>query len=310
MILLSGKKPKNIISIAEFIDGQVKGHLGRAHLNTGQYAIALYRNIQKSPILPLLHPHLKSVSAINTFGKGVIFGKAGVLVISPLNVDSLVTCMRDDLGHCDWKNWSPRKEVSPQHSYARIQKIYWDVVTEYVDSYFDLHMDKIKKDWKEIYYFSQDLVAHSVPYRTELSFDGETWADENEISASRPSNEGSISSITEVMSNPSEGDVEKLKQACCYSIYHATIWHAWRNDNQKNYGGEIDYVRLAIDYNVDEAAFHLYIVNLLVNVKYGYISKNEDEDIPSSFIHLLKKALPEFEKQGYDPRDIRSRINI
>jgi len=301
---------KEYYRIAEFIDGQVKGHLGRSHLNSGQYAIALYRNIQKSPILQLLHPHLKSVSAINTFGKEVIFGATGILVVSPLTVDSLATCMHDDLGACDWKDWSPRETLNKQHSYARIQKLYWDIVTEHVSSFFEVHIDKITKDWKEIYYFSKDLVEHSVPYSAAPSFDGEQWCDNNEISVTRSSQGKSISEITDSITNPGPEDIERLKQACCYAIYHATIWHDWRNDNQKNYGGEIDYVRLAIDYTVEEAAFHLFIVNLLVDVKYGYLSKNEDEDIPRNFVHLLKKSLSEFEDEGYDLRDLRSRINI
>ncbi|MBV1872764.1 MAG: hypothetical protein KUG83_09485 [Gammaproteobacteria bacterium] len=307
----SWEKAKQYYRIAEFIDGQVKGHLGRSHLNTGQYAVALYRNIQKSPILQLLHPHLKSVSAINTFGKEVIFGSTGVLAAtSPLTVDALVACMRDDLGACDWKDWEPRSPVTKQHSYARIQKLYWDVVSEHVASFFDVNIDKIIKDWKEIYYFSQDLTTHSAPCCASPTYKGEVWADNNEISRPLAGQEKSISLITDVINNPSEQDIEQLKQACCYAIYHATIWHDWRNDNQQNYGGEINYARLAIDYTVDEAAFHLYIVNLLVDVKYGYLSKNEDEDIPRNFIHLLKKSLPEFEKEGYDLRDLRSRINI
>ncbi|PCJ19938.1 MAG: hypothetical protein COB04_04955 [Gammaproteobacteria bacterium] len=301
---------KEYYRIAEFIDGQVKGHLGRSHLNVGQYSIALYRNIQKSPIFQLLHPHLKGVSAINTFGKEVIFGATGILVVSPLTLESLVTCMHDDLGDCDWKNWSPRTEVSDQHSYARVQNTYWNVVKEHVNTYFEIHEAKIAKDWKEIYYFSKDLVEHSVAYAPTPLADGEEWFDTNEVSDSRGSNQKSASAITNALSNPPSEDVENLKQACCYAIYHATIWHDWRNDNQKNYGGEVDYARFAIDYEVEEAAFQLFIVNLLVDVKYGYLSKNEDEDIPRNFVHLLKKALPEFEKEGYDLRDLRSRINI
>ena len=301
---------KEYYRIAEFIDGQVKGHLGRSHLNVGQYSIALYRNLQKSPVFQLLHPHLKGVSAINTFGKEVIFGGTGILVKSPLTLDSLVSCMYDDLGACDWKNWSPRTEVNSQHRYAKVQKLYWDIVTEHVETFFEMHLDKITKDWKEIYYFSNDLVKHSVPFATTPASAGEEWLDNNETSDSRPAGEKSISAITNTLSNPGADDIARLKQACCYAIYHATLWHDWRNDNQRNYGGEVEYARFSIDYTIDEAAFQLFIVNLLVDVKYGYLSKNEDEDIPRNFVHLLKKALPQFEALDYDLKDLRSRINI
>lgn len=306
------EQAKLYFRIAEFIDGQVKGHLGRGHLNVGQYAISLYRNIQKSPILKLLHPHLKGVSAINTFGKDIIFGEQGVLALSPLNSASLIDVMRDDLGQCNWKSWSPRNEVNTtgQHSYAKIQNLYWNILNEYVDKFFSLYEDKIKLDWKEIYYFSKDLVNHSVPFVPPSIADGEQYVDNNEISVDRPANQKAISPITETMTHPGDQDIQNLKQACAYAIYHATIWHDWRNDNQANYGGEIDYARLALDYSVEDAAFQLFIVNILVDVKHGYLTKNEENDIPREFIAILKRERENFEELGYDLRDLRSRINI
>ncbi|MGR3276555.1 lipoxygenase family protein [Acaryochloris marina NIES-2412] len=306
------EKAKLYFRIAEFIDGQVKGHLGRGHLNVGQYAVALYRNIQKSPILKLLHPHLKGVSAINTFGKDIIFGDQGVLALSPLNSASLIDVMRDDLGQCNWKNWSPRNEVNStgQHSYAKIQNLYWNILNEYVDKFFTLYEEKIKLDWKEIYYFSQDLVSHSVPFVPPHIVDGEQYVDNNEISVDAPAHQTAISPITEVLTHPKDQDIQNLKQACAYAIYHATIWHDWRNDNQANYGGEIDYARLAIDYSVEDAAFQLFIVNILVDVKHGYLTKNEENDIPIEFISILQRESQNFEDLGYDLRDLRSRINI
>lgn len=301
---------KEQFRIAEFIDGQVKGHLARGHLNTGQYAIALYRNLQKSPILRLLHPHLKSVSAINTFGKDIIFGDTGILVTSPLNEHSLVECMRDDLGGCDWSDWSPRGPVSSQHSYARIQKLYWDVLTEHVEKFVNDHIEKIRKDWKEIYYFSKDLVSHSVPFRSEAPPNGEQWVDLNEVSAARDASKPSISPITSKKTNPTSADIQRLIEACRYAIYHATMWHDWRNDNQRNYGGEVNYARLSLKPSMDESAFQLFIVNLLVDIKYGYIVRDEDGEIPHNLIYLLREAAPDFLNEQYDIRDLRSRINI
>lgn len=300
---------KQHFRIAEFIDGEIKGHLGRSHLNVGQYAIALYRNFQKSPLFKLLHPHLKGVSAINTAGRGVIFGSEGALAIAPLTDASLIEAMRDDLGQCNWKGWSPRREVDKQHTYAKIQKLYWDLLHEYIDRFFLIYGDKIKLDWKEVYYFSQDLVEHSVPFYQYPLEPGETWYDDSEINGGG-SNGQAISAITEVKTDPPSQDIENLKQACAYMIYHGTLWHAWRNDRQVDYGGEIDYARFAIDYEVSEASFQLFIVHLLVGVKHGYLTKNEENDIPREFVALLKAAAPSFQDVGYDVRDIRSRINI
>lgn len=305
-------KAKSYFRIAEFVDGQVKGHLGRGHLNTGQYAISLYRNIQKSPILRLLHPHLKGVSAINTFGKEIIFGEDGILALSPLNSTSLIEAMKDDLGQCDWKNWSPRTEYTStgQHSYAKIQNKYWNVLKEYIDIFFRLHSEKIRLDWKEVYFFSKDLVENSVPYTSPSLESGERYIDDNEISNHQPNETKAISPITNTITEPSDDDVDNLKQACAYAIYHATIWHDWRNDNQANYGGEIDYARLALDYSTEDAAFQLFIVNILVDVKHGYLTKNEENDIPIEFVALLRSEFENFQSMGYDIRDLRSRINI
>lgn len=303
------EKAKEYFRIAEFIDGQVKGHLGRGHLNVGQYALALYRNIQKNPILKLLHPHLKGVSAINSFGKGIIFGEQGVLTLSPLTQDSLIDALKDDLGSCNWEEWSPRKSINNQHSYAEIQNIYWDIVNEYVDEFFLAHKEKIILDWKEIYYFSQDLVNHSVPFKALDTQGKEKFYSLNEISM-KSDNGKAISDITKDKVLAKKSEIYKLKQVCAYAIYHATIWHDWRNDYQDDYGGEIAYARLALEYQPKEASLQLFIVNILNSVKHGFIIKNEENDIPELFIVKLKSRIEDFKKYKYDLRDLRSRINI
>ena len=144
---------------------------------------------------------------------------------------------------------------------------------------------------------------------------GEKWYCENEISVN-PGTGKAISKITNVKLKPPAEDIENLKQVCAYAIYHATIWHDWRNDNQAKYAGEIDYARLSLNYDVKDASFQLFIMNILSSVKYGYIVKNEDDDIDPLFISKLKSRLKDFdeikdfENNGYDLRDLRSRINI
>jgi Lipoxygenase len=302
-------KAKEFFRISEFIDGEVKGHLGRSHINVGQYAIVLYRNIQKNPILKLLHPHLKEVTAINSFGKGIIFGSEGILSTSPLKQESVIEVLRDDLGSCNWKQWSPRKSINNQHSYASIHGLYWEILNEYINDFFATYIDKIILDWKEIYYFSQDLVNNSVPFKSPGIVAGETWYCNNEISAD-PGTGKAISDITTVKINPPASDIDNLKQVCAYAIYHATIWHDWRNDYQADYGGEIEYARLSLNYEVKDASFQLFIMNILSSIDHGYILKNEEGDIPELFISKLKSRIQDFKNFGYDLRDLRSRINI
>jgi hypothetical protein len=306
---LEWDKAKEYFRIAEFIDGEITGHLGRSHINVGQYAIALYRNLQKSPILKLLHPHLKEVSAINSFGKGIIFGDKGILSTSPLTTDSVLLALRDDLGKCNWKEWSPRKPFDNQHYYAYINKLYWEILKEYIDEFFVTYRRKIILDWKEIFYFSEDLHTKSVPFKSSEPLPGENWYCKNEISDSSD-NGLSISRITNVTKNPPDDDIENLKQVCAYAIYHSTMWHDWRNDNQTKYAGEIDYARMALNYDVKDASFQLFVMNILTSIKYGYILKNEDKDIPVMLISKLKSRIDDFKNYGYDLRDLRSRINI
>lgn len=303
------EKAKEYFRIAEFIDGEITGHLGRSHINVGQYAIALYRNLQKSPILKLLHPHLKEVSAINSFGKGIIFGDEGVLSTSPLTTDSVLLALRDDLGKCNWEKWEPREPFNDQHHYAYINNLYWDILKKYIDEFFVTYRRKIILDWKEIFYFSEDLHSHSVLFKSSDPLPGEKWYCENEISLSSE-NGRSISKITSTTKNPPDGDIENLKQVCVYAIYHSTMWHDWRNDNQAKYAGEIDYARMALKYNAKDASFQLFVMNILSSIKYGYILKNEDKDIPVLLISKLKSRIDDFKNHGYDLRDLRSRINI
>ena len=305
------EQAKFYFRIAELIDGQVKGHLGRGHINVGQYAIAFYRNIQKSPIMKLLHPHLKGVSAINTLGKDIIFGADGILSLSPLTTDSLKQVMRDDLGQCDWKEWSPRKSLSPKHTYAEIQKRYWNHLVSHVDSFFQTHGPKIVRDWTEVFHMSEDLVDHSVPFVSPSLATGEEWYDQNEISSDHGTRGAkAISLITSSQTGPSTAEVDNLKQMCAYIIYHATIWHDWRNDGQNDYAGELEYARLSINYTPVEAALQLLVVNLLVKVKHGYITRNEEGDIPAGLVERLRDDRNWFNNLDYDVRNLRSRINI
>lgn len=152
-------------------------------------------------------------------------------------------------------------------------------------------------------------MKHSVPFKALNTKNREEFYCNNEISID-PDNGNAISHITKdkVISNYAE--VDKLKQVCAYAIYHATIWHDWSNDYQDDYGGEIDYARLALEYQPQEASFQLFIVNILNSVKHGYIVKNEENDIPDLFIAKLKSRIDDFKKYDYDLRDLRSRINI
>ncbi len=54
----------------------------------------------------------------------------------------------------------------------------------------------------------------------------------------------------------------------------------------------------------------LYMVNVLTAIKYGYIVKNEDDDIPEAIRTILSSYKSQFAAIGYDISNIRSLINV
>ena len=122
---------------------------------------------------------------------------------------------------------------------------------------------------------------------------------------------------------PNETDIQNLKELCRYVIYHITLWHSWVNDSQADEGGEIFYSSLALrngsfgsedDPNIAppilETTNLIYMVNVLTAIKYGYILKNEDDDIPEEFRNTLSSYKDQFADLNYDIGNIRALINI
>lgn len=304
------EQAKHYFRSAQFLYGEVSEHLGKGHVNIGQYAIAFNRSIHKSPIRKLLLPHLKGVTPINDLGKSIIFGSGSVLYEnSPLTDSSIGLALRDALGETDWINWSPRAPVNEQHRYAHIQALFWTILQAYVADYFAKNGLWIRKYWHEIYYFSDTLVRHSADVFQAALPEGEHWYDISENSQ-KQLGEKIISSITSVKADPIEEDIQKLQQLCCYIIYHATIWHSWRNDLQSHFAGEAAYATLSTNPKPIENSFQIFIVNALVNTQYGYILKNEERDISTVLIRMLKDKQTDFQSYDYDIKAIRSKINI
>jgi len=106
-------------------------------------------------------------------------------------------------------------------------------------------------------------------------------------------------------------------------IFHITFWHSWVNDAQADEGGEIFYNSLAlrggsfgsendpaIAPNILESTNLIYMVNVLTAIKYGYILKNEDDDIPEELRTTLARYKKEFADLDYEISNIRALINV
>jgi hypothetical protein len=158
--------------------------------------------------------------------------------------------------------------------------------------------------------------------------DGYEWYDTNELTQpnnSRRTINGSLKVVSPITlsDKPDANDMEYLKQFCRFAIFHVTLWHSWVNDSQTDAGGEVLYSSLglrngsfgneddpAISPDSGEATQLLYLVNVLTAIKYGYIIKNEDGDIPAEFRTILSNHKQDFAQLDFDVNNIRALINI
>jgi hypothetical protein len=302
--------------------GEIDEHLGAGHLNVEQYAVAAFRNLRENPLKKLLFPHLRDVVLINDQGSEVIFGPKGALTTTTaLTAKGVDDRFKRKLGHMDYTDWSPRKPISADHQFAWVENLYWNIVKEWVDTFFKENEQGIVQQWAEIHKMSQDLVSHSVSYHSLEGRKAGDWVDASEIKASNAPHKkvnGVYKAVRPITESdvPQEGDLDKLKQAAAYMIFFSTFWHSWVHNLQQDDAGDIEYATLGIKEggelpDVPEVVTQLELANLLPAVKHGYVTKNENGDIDPRFIALLTKYREEFVRLGIDPDTfIRCCINI
>ena len=327
---------KRVFRSAWLASGELDTHLCAGHLNVGQYAVAAFRNFEQSPLCRLLFPHLRSVININDLGKTAIFGIQGVLTTNtPLTTDAAWSRLGRHLGTLDWSSWAPRKPAYDGHTYAKAANLFWNVVCEVVDEFVETKRGDIEAYWYEVERFSEDVVKHSVAYQPALNH--ELWYDHREGDNSDSSREivaGKLRAVRKISMNsdaPLAGEVDKLRQACCYMIFHATFLHTWANDLQLTHMGNVAFASLGLrdgslgsdgDPNILppplEAIEQLKFAHALSTTKRGTLLENEDADVPQAFIDKLKAKHDDFAALAnafelastFDVGAIRSRINI
>lgn len=335
---------KRVARVSAALSAEMDMHLGQTHLNVEQYAVAAYRNFRKSPLRFLLLPHLKEVVLINQEADRWLLGKDGYVTRgTALTADAWGKRLRQTLGMLDWKNWRPRRVISPSHHYARAAHLFWEVITEFVESFFAENETGIRDHWYEVHRFSRDLVEHSVPFflceflRRKLLPDGKfdpqanTWFDTSErmdLTLPRPEVEGQPVAVQPVtLSDESDDDgMENMKQVARYAIFHATFFHSWPNSRQLDDCGELLYNGLGLrhgdhgvlapesDHSIAPPPHHaseqLWFASALTKTEFGFIMTNEERDVHPKFIELLRARRSEFADLGVDIYRIQSRVNI
>ena len=237
--------------------------------------------------------------------------------------------------------------LSDKHTYAKAEHLFWGIVDEFVDYFFKENEAAIIKEWYEIYCFSNDLVTNSVPLF--LSTVDNSKLNEQEIarninrtkycheryrldiSLPRITINGEKKSISQITTNkdfPDKGDIENLKVVCKYAIMMATFMHTYVNEHQYDDIGEILYCSLGLrfgeskegifkpenDYSISpdltRSTQMLWFSNLLSRTEYGFITRNEENDIHPLFCKLLKEQEEAFAVLNIEVDNIESRTNI
>ena len=340
---------KRVARVTGAFNTEVEEHFSGTHLNAEQFAVAGYRNLKLNPVAALLMPHLKEVSLINHAADNTLIG-GYIQSASALTQEGLEQRCRDIMGMQDWKGWEPMAPISEAHTCAQAEVMFWDVVGQYVDEFFANREEQIKEHWFEIYTFSEDLVNHSVPVAFtgpgDTPPDGDDWAalaktrfdyycqqycfDPTLARAEMDGTTRAISRITsaESWAEARPDDWQNLKDACRYAIMVATYLHTWINEHQYDDLGEILYACGGLrfgdkpsgimapedDYDIApdlvRSTQMLWFTNLLSRTEYGFITRNEENDVNPHFARLLEERRDAFAALGVDVDAIESRTNI
>jgi hypothetical protein len=264
---------KRVARVSGGILTEIDKHFTETHVNTEQYAIAAYRNIRRNPVGSVLFPHLRNVVLINHTADEILVTEGGYInratALTPEGIKKRVT---DVLGTLDWKNWKPLKPLSSKHRYAKAANLYYEVLVDYIDEFFNTHEDQIIEEWHEVYSFSQDLVEHAVePFlcghlqktlkanpaenKTNQPDDWYTTDNRMDLTTERPKVSNQYKAVSHITlknalnkrnSLECQQELDTLKEACAYIIFNATFGHYWANSKQYDDIGEIRYSSLGI----------------------------------------------------------------
>jgi len=332
---------KRVARVSAALVAELDNHLTTTHLNSEQYTLAAYRNLRKNPIRYLLFPHLKEVVLIDHLADTELLGPTGFVTrAQALTSESTKERIAQVMGTLDWKNWRPIQPICETHSYAKVANLYWDVLVEYVDDFFEAYAEEIAEHWYEVRMFSEDLVEHSAPdflcryLRTTVTdrpVEQRGWFNPEErmdLTVPRYVVNGVPRAVQPVtFSNlPVAEDIENMKQVCRYAIYHASFKHTWANARQYDDAGELLYAGLGLrhgdngvlapesDLSISpaplEATEQMWLSYMLSKAVFGYVTRNEDRDIHPALIEILESRREAFAELGLDIDSIQSRTNI
>lgn len=316
------EQAKHVFRCHYVLSGALDGHIIKTHLLVEQFAIAAYRNLRRSPLRHLLLPHLQEVVAADTDADNFAWGPDGQIPKgSALKFPVVEERMRTLLGQMDWRGWSPRKALSPEHKYATLLERTWELLGRYVDEFIATNREGIAQEWLELQRFSNELVARSparVPQTAPAGFD---WACTNEIAPAGEAADSRALSPVILSDMPNDADLARLAAMSRYLLCQATFVHTWVHDGQYDVGGDMTFASLAlrngsfgpldeVGPTFEEAISALTTNSTGLSTNYGFVIANEESDVPPALRALFLDEANAYRAAGFDVRRIRSRINI
>ena len=279
-------------------------------------------------------------------GKGYI---TSACALTPKGIDQVVYNVMGTLDWRGFRPMQPISDAHTYARAGNLYwDIVYEFVSNFIDH--PHHRQNILDHWFEIYCFSEDLVNHGVPaflcrylqnalldVNGKLKDDGSTdWYQQHhrmDLSDDRPEVDGikrAVSRITEKRDGHmvSEEDLNQLKQACTYMIYQATFGHTWSNSKQYDDIGEVLYCSLGLRFgngpdgvmgpesdhsiapDLTRSTQMMWWSNMLSRTGYGFITADEDGDVPPQLRESLENHRQQFAELDLDIDIIQSRTNI
>lgn len=312
---------------SDIAEGQIAHHLG-THMLVDMHNQAIKRNLHHDSFLRrILDPHLRGTPTINDLGNGLIFGDSGVLsTATALTANSVNQRFSDIIGSKDWADWRPRKPLSSQDTFAQTANIIWDAIQSFAKEAVNSEWAQIQKEGKQIFKFSEELVKNSFPFKPRDGVARDQWVDLGEIDNSerpRVTVNNELKATRPIVSGEklTDSDKENIIQYIAYLIYHATFLHSWTHDLKADVG-EIKFASLGIcgetvkeendptSYpHPRDAVTQLKLAFALPDLKYGYVIKNEENDMHPLLIQKLKEREKELDALNFPLSKLRSSIN-
>jgi hypothetical protein len=277
--------------------GSCQKHLGM-HFKMEEFAVGVGHTINLNPTANLLKPILRGVLQINQQALDIII-KA--LKQSGLTENGVWKDLEKEVETNCWSTFKLPEKICEAHGLADASKLFFEITNDIVEMFFKENIEGILKHWYEIKDMSDVFVENSLPCKDQTETEGREFF-EGAYRSFKP--------ITKTAINPSQTEINNLKEYCKYVIYQAT-WGHWTLHISENIGLNPDIARFAINnVTLEELSEYLEkqisLGQTLTKFEDGTIVDNPNGDIYPPFVDRLKRedVVKYFAKCGFNSKKI------